>query len=99
VPTWKEREDYSTETQAEEIVVIIITSIGMLWTLILIPVLLHFWNNQVIRASSRIFLLLILIGSLLVHASVFTFSPSQISDTTCNLSIWLCVIGIVLMFG
>jgi hypothetical protein len=98
LPTWAERES-PTGVYPVEIVFLVITcacivvSIG--WTIYVFKA----WNTKVITASSPIFLIIILAGSLFLYFSIVMWLPSWSNDVTCTLRGWMVAVGFVVMFG
>ena len=50
------------------------------------------------KASSPLFMLLTLGGSIVLYSSVFTFLPNVVTDVTCALQPWFLTIGFTLLF-
>lgn len=61
--------------------------------------LLRNWNDQIIRASSPIFLSILLLGATLLYAQPWTMMPDVVTGATCHLRPWLLALGFGLMFG
>mmetsp|Transcript_4302 Transcript_4302/g.4718 ORF Transcript_4302/g.4718 Transcript_4302/m.4718 type:complete len:767 (+) Transcript_4302:51-2351(+) len=55
--------------------------------------------KKVFIAASPAFMYLILFGSIVIYASVFTFFPNVVNDVTCTLRPWLVDIGFILLFA
>jgi len=55
-------------------------------------------RHPIVRASSPLFLGLLLIGAMVGLGALFSFYPRP-SDLSCHLQIWLCAIAFTLIFG
>jgi len=56
-------------------------------------------SHKLIKASSPTFMIGILLGSILVYASVIFMAPGIIGAWSCNLAVWLYGLGFSLLFG
>jgi hypothetical protein len=61
--------------------------------------LLRNWNDQILRASSPIFMSILLLGSTMLYAQPWTMMPTVVSASSCHLRAWMLAVGFGLMFG
>jgi len=100
MPTWSERVfNPKWEANGTEVASVVLICFGGVSSLAWALFLLIFWRNRVVYAASPLFLLTILIGSVLVYVSIFTWMPNLVSDSVCNLRAWLLPLGFMTMFG
>lgn len=99
MPAWSERTFSQTFGSGSEIAVIVITSIGALFSLVLIVLLAIAWKDPIIRASSPTFLCSVIIGSLLLYSSNYASLINVITPASCHLQAWLLALGFIVMYG
>lgn len=73
--------------------------LGLLSNLVFFIFLVLYWNDPVIRASSPVFLCIILLGSSFLYAQPWTVIPDYVTTAACHLRHWLLALGFGLMFG
>jgi len=99
IPKWEERYQEEFGDDAAELVLIVFIILFMILSLGFIVALIPFWNHKAIKAASPPFILFILLGSLVLYASAFTFLPHLITDFGCNIRAWLMGLGWVMIYG
>lgn len=98
MPTWTEREeDFSHRTV--EIVVIVLLIIAIINSAVWLVYLLINRSKKEIVASSPLFLACMLIGSIIIYASVFFWMPAHMSDAGCSIHVAFLMAGFMLLFG
>eukprot|EP01122_Echinamoeba_exundans_P000784 TRINITY_DN1071_c0_g1_i1.p1 TRINITY_DN1071_c0_g1~~TRINITY_DN1071_c0_g1_i1.p1 ORF type:complete len:262 (-),score=55.45 TRINITY_DN1071_c0_g1_i1:1247-2032(-) len=95
MPEWNLREFKQAFGSGSEIAVIVITSIGFLYSLVLIVLTAVFWKNPIIRASSPTFLCGVLFGSLLLYGSNYAALINVINLASCNIQVWFLALGFI----
>lgn len=99
IPSWDERIFNPKWGNGTEIAGAVLMCIGGVATIAWIIFLIVHWNHRVIVAASPLFLLTILLGSLIVYVSIFSWMPNLINSSICNLRAWLLPLGFMTMFG
>jgi cell division protein FtsB len=99
IPTWEERIFAPKWGHGVEIAGAVLMAIGGAVNVAWIIFLIIHWNHRVIVAASPLFLLAMLLGSLIVFVSIFSWMPNLINDSICNLRAWLLPLGFMTMFG
>jgi gamma-aminobutyric acid type B receptor len=99
MPTWSERVFAPKFGSGVEIAGTVLMGIGTLISIGWIVFLIIHWRQPVIYAASPLFCVLILVGSLVVYGSVFTWMPNLVNSATCYARPFVLPIGFMLMFG
>lgn len=99
MPTWNERIFNPKWGSGVEIAGVVLMVLGGIITLFWAGFLFLHWKHKVIVAASPLFCLTILIGSMMVFISIFNWMPNLITDSVCNLRVWLLPLGFMTMFG
>jgi hypothetical protein len=81
-----------------ELVLAAVTALFIMLSIILIGVVLIFREEKAIVAASPLFLIAILIGSILLYGSYYTW-VLQAATAVCYIRFWLIGMGFVTMFG
>lgn len=99
-PTWKERvANSATYSMPIDYVMSAIQILGIVLNVVFLVLLLKYWREMVFRASSPVFLCVILLGSTILLAQPWTMIPDAVSDAACHLRPWLLALGFGLLFG
>ncbi len=99
MPTFEERQEVVSwyGTQAE-LGIVVVAGVGILCCIVLM-ILFAVWRDRPqIIASSLLFVELIIVGAIMIYASLF-FWVLETTTTMCNLRYWLSGVGFVLMFS
>jgi hypothetical protein len=99
MPTWEERVFDPKWGHGTEIAAAVLMCLGGAATIGWLVFLAAHWKNRVITAASPLFLVTIILGSLIVYISIFSWMPNLINDSVCNLRAWLLPLGFMTMFG
>jgi hypothetical protein len=99
MPTFEERVLEPKVGEHLEIVILVITSVGILIALAFGIVLIVRWRHTVIVASSPPFLAGMLGGGIIIMVSNFFTLTNGVTDATCHLQVWFLAVGFVVMFG
>lgn len=99
MPTWKERVFAPKWGSGVEIAATVLVLIGSCIAIAWLVFLILHWNHQVITAASPTFCVGIIVSSLVVYGSVFTWMPNLVNNSTCAMRVWLLPIGFMTMFG
>lgn len=100
VPTFPERiPNNAVFALAVEYVMTALQILGICSNIFFFIFLLRNWNEQIIRASSPVFLSFLLLGSTLLYAQPWTMMPSVVTAAACHLRPWLLAVGFGLLFG
>lgn len=99
MPTWKERITLPTWGHPTEIVAIIFIIVtGIIlggWIIFLV----YYRESRNIIAASPLFCALIIVGGFIVIIPLFSWMPSLVSTSICNIRPWFLPIGFMVMFG
>jgi hypothetical protein len=95
MPAWNERVFTQKFGSGSEIAVIVITSIGFVYSLVLIGLIALYWSNPIVRASSPTFLCGVLFGSLLLYGSNYAALINVINLASCNIQVWFLALGFI----
>jgi hypothetical protein len=99
MPTFEERQEVISwyGTPAEQGIVIV-AGVGILVCIVLMILFAAWRDRPQIIASSLLFVELIIVGAIMIYASLF-FWVLETTTTMCNLRYWLAGVGFVLMFS
>eukprot|EP01122_Echinamoeba_exundans_P016055 TRINITY_DN8024_c0_g1_i1.p1 TRINITY_DN8024_c0_g1~~TRINITY_DN8024_c0_g1_i1.p1 ORF type:complete len:797 (+),score=117.56 TRINITY_DN8024_c0_g1_i1:186-2393(+) len=100
IPSWDERQYVAKPySLAAEWGVTVLFVVGILSNIVFGAILIKYWSNPVIRASSPIFLVVILVGTSILYSAVWVWMPSLATTASCHLRFWMLVVGFGLTFG
>lgn len=99
IPTWTQRIFAPTWGSGAEIAGTVLMALGGAVSLAWTAFLFRHWRHRVIHAASPFFCLAIVLGSLVVFVSIFSWMPNLISDSICSVRVWLLPLGFMTMFG
>lgn len=99
MPAWSERVFAPKWGSSVEIAGTVIVAIGFAISIGWLIFLIYHWNHDVIRAASPLFCVTIIVGSMIVYGSVFTWMPNLVNSSICATRTWLLPIGFMIMFG
>eukprot|EP00028_Trichosphaerium_sp_Am-I-7-wt_P007979 CAMPEP_0168523514 /NCGR_PEP_ID=MMETSP0405-20121227/10026_1 /TAXON_ID=498012 /ORGANISM="Trichosphaerium sp, Strain Am-I-7 wt" /LENGTH=1238 /DNA_ID=CAMNT_0008545397 /DNA_START=16 /DNA_END=3733 /DNA_ORIENTATION=- len=86
-------------TDTASIIVILLVAIGVIATLVTATIVIVYWNTSVIlRASTREFLIVILLGILISYFGALMWI-APVSDVFCELRVWFPAVGFVIMLA
>lgn len=94
IPSWEERVyvDRRYSTSMEWGVTVLFVA-GILANVVFAIGLFIYWRDPVIRASSPIFLGVILVGTTILYSAIWVWMPTLVSDASCHLRFWMLVVG------
>lgn len=99
MPTWQERIFNPKWGSAVEKVATAFMVLGAVISIAWLIFLFYYWKHPVVYAASPLFCVTIVVGSMLVYGSVFTWMPNLVNDSTCAMRAWLLPLGFMTMFG
>lgn len=98
MPTWDERE-FKDEYSGIEIAVMVILSVFIINSIIWGIVIWIKRKEKVIVASSPIFLVCMLIGSVFIYVSLYFWTPNMKTTAGCSIHVAFLLFGFTLLFG
>eukprot|EP01120_Amphizonella_sp_Union-15-10_P006778 TRINITY_DN2226_c0_g1_i1.p1 TRINITY_DN2226_c0_g1~~TRINITY_DN2226_c0_g1_i1.p1 ORF type:complete len:335 (+),score=30.26 TRINITY_DN2226_c0_g1_i1:315-1319(+) len=100
MPTWDERVfNPQFGNSKSDLVILVLAVICATFSCLCIFYLFYHWSHPIIRAASPHFMLIMLLSSFLLYASVFTWMENILNLPLCHARLWLLDLGFVLFFG
>jgi hypothetical protein len=100
IPSWEDRQYIAKPySLAAEWGVTVLFAVGILTNIVFGAILIKYWSNPVIRASSPIFLVVILVGTSILYSTIWVWMPTLANTASCHLRFWMLVVGFGLTFG
>eukprot|EP01125_Pyxidicula_operculata_P000425 TRINITY_DN10459_c0_g1_i1.p1 TRINITY_DN10459_c0_g1~~TRINITY_DN10459_c0_g1_i1.p1 ORF type:complete len:827 (-),score=177.16 TRINITY_DN10459_c0_g1_i1:146-2626(-) len=98
-PEWDKREFSSSYLgKGSEIAMFVIYGLTIAYTATCFGFLIKHWNRRSVKASSPIFLSIMLGGSLVLYSTV-PFWMLHTNEGSCHMRVWLLNLGFTLLFG
>lgn len=99
IPTWSERAFSPRWGSSVEIAAVVLMSIGVVSNVIWVLLIVINRENDIIRASSPVFCLTLLLGGTIAYLSILSWMPNFVNNASCSFRALALPLGFMMLFG